>query len=77
MIGSATVTADTGPGNTVTSLALASISKIELDLAKEVCRVYHIKNGKPTISEFDLVGVTALTTTITGVTGSAVTFVLS
>jgi len=73
MIGSAVISGDIGPGlATGADVALDNITKVELDLFHEVCKVYHA--GR--ITTFSLVGITDLTTTISGVTGSAVTFVI-
>ena len=78
MIGSAVVTSKIGPGlDTATAMPVSNISKIEYDLAHEVCRIHHLLEGKPKITEVGLVGVTGIVTTTSGVTGSTVTFVIS
>lgn len=78
MNGSAVVTANIGPGlSTGTALPFSNISKIELDLAHEVLCIHHLLNDKPKITKVSLVGVTGISTTTSGVTGSTVTFGVS
>lgn len=75
MVGSAVVTAAIGPGgSTGTELPISDISSVELDLAHEVCRVHY---GDSKVMEFSLVGITDITTVITGDVGSAVSFDIS
>jgi len=72
MVGSAQVTADIGPGgSTGTHIPFSNITKLELDLEHEICRIYH---GNSVITEVSLVGITGISTTIDGTTGSAVAF---
>lgn len=73
MLGSATVSAELGPGLEASSLVMTKITNVELDLTHEVIR---FKHGEGKVSEFSLVGVNTLTTTLTGVTKSPVTFVV-
>jgi len=61
--GSATMTAKTGPAVQNTSIALANITRFDLDLARSVLTVYY---GTNQIGYYDIVGVTTLTDTITG-----------
>jgi len=61
--GSATMTAKTGPAVQNTAIALANITRFDLDLARSVLTVYY---GTNQIGYYDIVGVTTLTDTITG-----------
>lgn len=66
-----TITAKTGPASQVTTLILAGITGLNLDLDKRIATVFQ---GSFPIKEFDLTGVTTFTDSISGANH---TFVLS
>ena len=60
-----TVTAKTGPNQQVTSLVIAGISQVVLDYDANIIQIF--KDGQvPPVREFDMIGVTTLTDTISG-----------
>lgn len=68
---SCTVTGKTGPGNTVTAVALADVKEITFDIAKAVVR---IKYGANKVFESDY----AVTVTVTDtISGTVSTFAMS
>jgi hypothetical protein len=69
--GSATVTAKTGAAFQDTAIALPNVTRFDLDLARSTLTVYF---GNNQIACYDIVGVTTLTDTISGL---ANTFVVS
>jgi hypothetical protein len=75
MVGSVQVNAAIGPGRATAGvgahLAVGNVERVELDLEHEIGRLFH--DGSK-VTEFSLVGITGISTTITGVTGSAVSF---
>lgn len=68
---SATITGKTGPGSTVTSLALADIRRIIFDIPRQVVRIEYGASG---VFETDYAVTVTVTDTISGVTS---TFVMS
>lgn len=60
-----TVTAKTGPNRTNTAAVLTNVDRVDLDLAKAKVQVYLQNQAGNQIKEYDLVGVTAVTVTIT------------
>ena len=56
-----TVTSKTGPGSTVTSLALANVREINFNVAKQVLTVV---DDSGVSKDFDLYGTTTVTYTI-------------
>lgn len=72
---SATVTGKTGPGNTITAIALPNIKAFHIDIPRQVLTVEYYQNG-PQRAEFDYQVTTTLTDTITGATLASV-FVVS
>lgn len=65
MSAQATVTAKTGPNQQVTAQVITAISQIVLDYDANTISI--IKNGQqPIVREFDMIGVTTLTDTISG-----------
>lgn len=67
-----TVTAKTGPAVQNTALVLSDVTNINFDLVGRVVQVFQNSTGK--IKEYDLVGVTTVTFTISG---SSYTMVIS
>lgn len=61
-----TVTAKTGPASQVTAGVLTDVTAINLDLTRRVVQVFVNSANGPTIKEFDLVGVTTFTCSISG-----------
>jgi hypothetical protein len=59
-----TVTAKTGPAQQNTALVLADVTSINFDLVGRTARVY--LSGAGGVKEYDLVGVTTVTFTISG-----------
>lgn len=63
MTGSATVTAKTGPGKTVTAGVFTGLTGINFDLA---AGVLFLTNGNNQIEQFELTGAETLTMTASG-----------
>jgi hypothetical protein len=64
-IGSATVTAKTGPAKQATSMALAGVTSVTIDIKRQVIQFYQGNELTGPAMEFDLTGVTTITDTIT------------
>ena len=64
-IGSATVTAKTGPASQATATVLGGITSITIDIKRQVVQLYQGNELTGPAKEFDLTGVTVLTDTIT------------
>lgn len=63
-----TVTAKTGPGIQNTAIVLGDVTNINFDLARRVVQVFQTPNSGGNIKEYDLVGVTTVTFSISGST---------
>jgi hypothetical protein len=61
-----TVTAKTGPAVQATSLVLANVTSMVVDMDRKVLQVYQGSLLSGPAKEFDLNGVTTLTDTISG-----------
>lgn len=72
---SATITGKSGPGNTITAIALPGIIAVHIDIKKQVLTIEYYQNG-PQRGEFDYQQTTTVTDTITGATLTSV-FVVS
>jgi hypothetical protein len=63
-VGSATVTAKTGPATQATSMALSGVTSMVIDIKRQVIQFYQGNELTGPAKEFDLTGVTTLTDTI-------------
>ena len=63
-IGSATVTAKTGPAVQNTSIVFAGITSIVFDIKRQVVQIYQGNELTGPSREFDLTGVTTITDSI-------------
>ena len=63
--GAATVTAKTGPAKQATTLALAGVTSVSIDIKRQVIQFYQGNELTGPAKEFDLTGVTTITDTIT------------
>jgi len=63
-IGSATVTAKTGPASQATATVLNGVTSISIDIKRQVIQLYQGNELTGPAKEFDLTGVTTLTDTI-------------
>ena len=67
-----TVTAKIGAGRTDTSIVLGDVTNINFDLVRRVVSIIQVQGSGGNIKEYDLVGVTAVTFTISGATYTVV-----
>ena len=72
MANQVTVTAKIGPGRTDTAIVLGNVTDINFNLAKMVVTIIQTEVSGGNIKEYDLVGVTAVTFTISGSTYTVV-----
>lgn len=69
-----TVTGDTGPAVQNTSIILTNLEDMHIDFVKRILSVRQITSQGPQYKEYDLIGTTTLTFTISG---SGTTYVIT